>query len=254
MNQDPFETAYALGDLESSFWEQVTFWTASQNGAIVGLVMFYTGFEVPVLSMHGQDDALESILEGLGRGLPPEVYCLMPARHAFTLDIFYALPYRYDFVRMALTPEKFCPSPRPLPDGLRMVACGAGDAPRLNALYASAAHPSEAVLSFSPSQIALGAFYGVENQDGELVAAAGTHVASVSENIAAVGNVFTAPGARGQGLGGLTTSYVVQALFRRGISRVVLNVKADNGAARSVYKKLGFWEHSTLIEGTAFVR
>src|SRR5438270_173437 len=84
----------------------------------------------------------------------------------------------------------------------------------------------------------------VASRDGRpaagLVAAAGTHVVARRYGIAAVGNVYTRPEARGRGYGAATTARVVADLLAVGMREVILNVAAGNEPARRIYARLGF--------------
>lgn len=249
MNTDAGETAYALGDLEAPLWDFAEFWGAYEGRALIGIALVYHGFAIPALCLHGSPAAAEAILGELS--LPAEVFCLCPERFRPTVAAHYDTAQVYPLLRMVVTPQRFRAAPHELPnDGSRLIRLSAKDVDRLNALYAQAADPGEEVLAFSPTQVELGVFYGIE-RDETLIAAAGTHIVSPTENIGAVGNVFTQPSARGRGLGSLTTSAVTQTLFESGITRVVLNVKADNITAQRVYQKLGFAVHCRFIEGPA---
>lgn len=51
---------------------------------------------------------------------------------------------------------------------------------------------------------------------------------------------------RGMGLGRLLTERILKALRRRGVSRICLEVRADNLPAISLYRKLGFRDDKTM--------
>jgi predicted GNAT family acetyltransferase len=104
---------------------------------------------------------------------------------------------------------------------------------------------------FLPAQLLHGVFYGVR-EDGRLVAAAGTHTVGRRAGIAAVGNVFTRPEARGRGYAAAATSAVVRDLLSTGCRDVVLNVAVTNTTAIGVYERLGFRRHSRYLEASAF--
>jgi ribosomal protein S18 acetylase RimI-like enzyme len=249
LNTDAFETAYALGDLEPTLWEDAVFWGISQSDDLRGILLLYHAFNPPALCLHGEVGAVEKLLASVE--LPPEVFCLAPLRFKEAFGEYYDASHVYPLLRMSLTPETYIPDAvPPLDKLLRLVRLRADDVDRLNILYAQAAEPGETISAFLPSQIEQGVFWGIA-QDDDLLAAAGTHVVSPAENIAAVGNVFTLPTMRGQGLGKLTTAAVLKQLFEDGITRVVLNVKASNSPARRVYEGLGFRVHSEFIEGPA---
>ncbi|NJL93854.1 MAG: GNAT family N-acetyltransferase [Anaerolineae bacterium] len=251
LGRNPQETAYALGDLDPAHWGQSRFWGAWDAGdQLRGVVLLYDGFAVPVLSLHGDVEALEAALASIP--LPREVFVLAPELLLAVLGRHYITGHLYALRRMVLTPSTFIPL-RSTPSRLNLVRLGATDADRLNTLYKGDAGPGEEVFAFSPSQVASGVFYGIE-QDGRLVAAAGTHVVAPAEGVAAVGNVFTMPGGRGQGWGTVVTHAVTAELVDRGIQTIVLNVKKDNLPAIRVYEKLGYRQTLGMVEGPAMRR
>ncbi len=98
-----------------------------------------------------------------------------------------------------------------------------------------------------------GTFFGAR-REGRLVAAAGTHLTSVEESVAAVGNVYTHRDWRRRGLARVTTGAVVEDLLLRGIRTIALNVYLGNTAAMRVYGRLGFVPHCEYYEGMAVRR
>jgi ribosomal protein S18 acetylase RimI-like enzyme len=105
-------------------------------------------------------------------------------------------------------------------------------------------------ISFSPFQLETGFFRGIRH-DGDLVAMAGVQVVSHHESVAAVGNVFTRPDCRGQGLAQIVTSAVVAALLDAGIRTIGLNVERTNTAAIRAYEAIGLRSHLNYYEGVA---
>ena len=91
---------------------------------------------------------------------------------------------------------------------------------------------------FSPAMLGDRTFVGVRAQ-GELVAAAGTHVCSEQAGVAAIGAVYTRPDHRGRGLGRVVTAGVIERLAGR-VATIGLNVAEDNQPARRIYDALGF--------------
>src|SRR5690606_20511523 len=112
--------------------------------------------------------------------LPAEAMCLVPAKFEGLLARYYDMAHIYHLNRMVL--RSFEPVAT---DGV--VRLGSADVDRLNAFYQQAADPGEAILAFSLSQVANRVFYAAES-DGIILAAAGTHVVSALEGVAAVGN------------------------------------------------------------------
>jgi len=80
---------------------------------------------------------------------------------------------------------------------------------------------------------------------------AGVQVASRHEGVAAVGNIYTRPDCRGQGLAQTVTSAVVTALREVGIQTIGLNVENTNAYAIRAYERVGFRTHFSYSEGIA---
>ncbi|HLA44092.1 MAG TPA: hypothetical protein VJZ27_11685, partial [Aggregatilineales bacterium] len=219
MNRDAGEYAYALGDLDAAWWDKCDFHGAFDGEKLLGFVLFFHGFEIPTLCIHGDTEAAAEILSSETVELPPEVFCLSPMRFREAIAEFYDTAHIYNLLRMTVSPETYQGEAS---GGWQPVRLYGNAAERLNALYAQAADPGESIMAFAAYQIDTGIFYGVEAQNGDLIAAAGTHVVSIQENIGVVGNVFTVPALRGRGLGGVTTAAVTQGLFDLGVNRVVL--------------------------------
>lgn len=245
LNRDRGLAAYALGDLDDALWPQSVFYGVRRDRSeeLAAVVLFYSGFDPTILVMLGETDGARAILANIQ--LPEEIYYVLPEDMAGPLSEFYDCPDRHQEWRMVLDASSFVPPP--LDCVTRIVP---EQADQLAALYHCAAEPGQAMVAFSPWQIAHGVFYGV--WDGAaLVAAAGTHVWSVEEGVAAVGNVFTRPEFRGRGYATWCTGAVAGDALAAGLDTVVLNVRADNDPAIHVYEKLGFRRYSLLIEGPA---
>ena len=71
--------------------------------------------------------------------------------------------------------------------------------------------------------------------------------------IAVLGNILTAPEARGQGYATAITAALVKLLFKQQISLVVLNVFEDNNTAIRLYQRLGFQTYHRLITGKSII-
>ena len=162
---------------------------------------------------------------------------------------FYAWKEITPMWRMALDPARFrdalATRARPTSarhDPVRLAPDKAG---QLAALYALGGGGA-----FSPAQVGQGVFYGLY-AEGQLVAAAGTHLVSPAYGVGAVGNVYVHPDHRGRGDGTAVVSAVVAELLDRGLRDVVLNVSRDNTPAIHLYEKLGFRRACPFLEGPA---
>lgn len=261
--RDPVWAAYAIGDLEDALFADTTWYLAGDDAAR-GLVLLYRGLEPTVLLTMGEVDDVAAVLANAP--MPDRVSLAALREH------LPAIAAHYDFstdrvrpmLRMVVEPEAFrSASERPTAGALRRLT--PDDLPEIEALYTCGG--AFAPDAFHPRQLAEGVFYGVTagGRPEALLAVAGTHLVSRTDTprkecqswetsgVAAVGNVYTHPAWRGQGLARLAASAVTAELLRRGLL-VVLNVDQDNLPAISLYRQLGFREHCPFVEGIGVAR
>ncbi len=237
LETDRLYAAYAIGDLEPEMFARSAWAGAERDGRMEALVLHYTGLEPPPLLLMGDVGGLRAILE---ETLCPErVYLTCRTEHLPVTRDFYVWGKMIPMCRMVLQPTRFQPVEG---DCVQLTPAYAN---RLAELYALGGGDA-----FNPAQMQRGVFYGVL-ADGQLVAAAGTHLVGLTYSVAAVGNVFTHPDYRGRGYATVTTSAVVAELLRRGIHDVVLNVGQENESAIHIYERLGFERYCPFLEGPA---
>ena len=232
LEQDRVWCAYALADLEPPFVER-TSWFVDERA----VVMTYDGLTPPWLFAHGDPDEVEGLFADIPAGAFQ--YALLATHRARLADRL--RPTRQVHMwRMVLRPDA-------LPAGRAggAVALGPADLPQLEDLFGD--HPDRPD-SFEASQLESGEFYGVR-EEGELVAVAGTHVVGSGVSAAGIGNVFTRPDRRRRGHARCASAAVVEALLRREIATIVLNVAMDNEPALAVYRGLGFAPFCGYYEG-----
>jgi predicted GNAT family acetyltransferase len=119
-------------------------------------------------------------------------------------------------------------------DVSNVVPLDPGDRHELVAFYAHA-YPGN---WFDPRMLETGQYFAVRD-GGTIAAAAGVHVYSRTERVAALGNIAVAQDKRGRGLGKSVTAAVCQSLVRD-VDHVGLNVRDTNPAAIACYARLGF--------------
>jgi len=233
-------SVYALGDLHPAHFEHSTFLRVA---GIPALVLLYRAFDTPVLFTLGEPDHVELVLEELD--LPEKMYLhirteILPLVHAR-----YQVRGEKTLSRMILDRHLLR-----LNSAEAAIRLGPKDVHDLERLYADGATAHESPEFFTHAMLQEGMYFGVrEGQD--LVAAAGTHLVSSHESVAAIGNVYTRSDRRGLGMASCVTSAVVRELVQAGIRTIALNVEETNGRAIRVYKKLGFLRHCTFKEGLA---
>lgn len=237
LERDRLLAAYAICDLDDREFGRTRWGAAWSGGAIVAIVLEYSGASPQPLFVMGREDGIAAVLREQIRprlafiaGLPTT----LPA-----IQTVYRLDGGPQMVRMWVDRASFRSADDP---GLERLA--PIDAPELNRLYQ---------LGFGawlpPSSIAEGVYYGLRIR-GRLVAAAGTHVVSSAARIAVVGNVLTHADHRGRGYATAVTGAVTAELLKS-CDHVVLNVRADNPPAISAYRHLGYAEHVRFEERLA---
>lgn len=241
LSADPGWSVYALGDLAPGFFEH-SFWVQPAEGA-PALALLFRGFSTPVLFVFGEAEAFAGTLDeidgerALYLHVRPEIVPVLARR--------YRIVELKDMLRMVLDPRAYRPAPTDGVGRLRPADLG-----ELERLYADGNETGEAPDFFFPSMLEDGVFFGVR-EAGELVAAAGTHLAVPAEGVGAVGNVYTRRDCRGRGLAARTTSAVVDELAGMKVATIALNVSRRNETAVRVYERLGFRAYCDYYEGLA---
>ena len=231
--QDPQYAAFALGDLDPALFPKTLWGGAFLGGSLRSVALLYRGIEPQAGFTMGDVQGLAMILGTVVR--EPEVYFSARPQHLPALKAHYDLGKQLRMWRMVVSSSRFRPAP-----GAAERLTGK-DLEELETLYRGGG-----IDFFSPHYLEEGIFYGVR-VGAELVAAAGTHLVSLKERVAIVGNVLTRPDYRGKGLGTLATSWVTGDLLSMGLM-VALNVEAGNGPAIRIYERLGYEKHCEFIE------
>ena len=233
LERDRIWSAYALADLDPPHAAHAV-WLASEQA----VVLTYAGFQPPVLFAAGAPEEVRLLFKQIPAGR--YLFTLIPTHRALLEDRILE-SHETIMWRMVLRPEAFDPS---LAHGVQRLTLD--DLPDLEALFGTGPDRPDA---FDPGQLADEAFFGIRHAT-QLVSVAGTHVVSALRGVAAVGNVYTHPAHRGQGLATRTTAAVVHALLQRpGLRTIVLNVARENAAALRCYQRLGFWPFCGYHEG-----
>ena len=233
LEQDRLYAAYALCDLEEREFGRTRWGAAYDGDDLIAVGLEYTGPTPQPLFVMGRSDGIEAVLRDVIR--PRAAYIAARSTMLPAIEAHYRVDPGPQMVRMWVDRARFRPYPAQVQ---RLLPVEIGELNRLYQLGFASWLPSSA--------IADGVYYGMR-VNGQLVAAAGTHVISASARLAVVGNVLTHVDYRGRGFATAVTGAVTADLLRTS-DQVVLNVRADNPPAINAYRRLGYAEHARFEE------
>lgn len=231
LRRNVFVHIYALGDLDDFYWPFTTWYALEDGGSIRAMLLLYTAYETPTLMALGEApyEPLWELLRLSRRLLPSRMYSHLSPGCRDALGSNFAIQSRGPHLKMALVDSRLDIS------GVANVErLTAADETDLRALYA-AGYPAN---WFDPRQIETGHYYGMR-VDGRLVSAAGPHVYSSRQRVAALGNIVTHPDHRGRGNAAAVTARLCSEL-QSTVDHIGLNVQSENSAALACYSRLGF--------------
>jgi len=230
---DSAYSAYALAQLEAPLFRLAHWYTAIGPDGRALLLHSRGGLGRALFTM-GDPGALDALLR-LHPG-PRFSFGSLRPDHRRTVEKYFIFTRPQTMLRMSVSAAAFRPLER---EAVRLTGRHIA---AINRLYATEGGSS----TYQPRHIEEGVYYGVFI-DNFLISIAGTHVVSYSEGVAVVGNVFTHPLYRGQGLATVSTSATTVALLER-CPLVVLTVESENEPAVRVYRRLGYETQCTLHE------
>jgi ribosomal protein S18 acetylase RimI-like enzyme len=233
LERDRLYAAYAICDLEEREFGRTRWGVAFEGDEVVALALEYSGATPQPVFLMGDHAGLAAILRDVIR---PRAAYLAALRDALpTVESFYRVDPGPPMVRMWVDRSTFRPYPATVQ---RLLPAEIGDLNRLYQLGFAAWLPS--------SSIADGVYYGMR-VNGQLIAAAGTHVISHEARLGVVGNVLTHVDYRGRGFATAVTGAVTAELLRT-CDQVVLNVRSDNPPALNAYRRLGYADYVRFEE------
>lgn len=231
--QDRLYAAYAICDLEEREFGRTRWGAAYDGDELIAVGMEYTGPTPQPLFVLGRPDGISAVLRDVIR--PRAAYIAARTVMLPAVEAHYRVDPGPQMVRMWVDRARFRPYPATVQ---RLLPVEIGELNRLYQLGFASWLPSGA--------IADGVYFGMR-VNGQLVAAAGTHVVSPAARLAVVGNVLTHLDYRGRGFATAVTGAVTAELLRS-CDQIVLNVRADNPPAINAYRRLGFIEHARFEE------
>jgi ribosomal protein S18 acetylase RimI-like enzyme len=233
LERDRLYAAYAICDLEEREFGRTRWGAAYEDDSIIAIGLEYNGPTPQPIFVMGRLDGISAVLRDVIR--PRAAYIAARADMLPAIETHYRVDPGGQMVRMWVDRARFRPYPATVQ---RLLPVEIGELNRLYQLGFASWLPSSAITD--------GVYYGMR-VNGQLVAAAGTHVVSPGARLAVVGNVLTHVDFRGRGFATAVTGAVTAELLRT-CDQVVLNVRADNPPAINAYRRLGFAEHARFEE------
>lgn len=244
LSQDPVWNCFALADLEPPLRDYSQFALAFQDESTERAICLILRHPIigEVLSPFGSKQGVAAILKQVS--LPERPLIQAQELHMPLLERYYQPETTWKRMwRMAITSPSWHPQEIVSPQSVKQLTVS--DLPALMNLYM---HYPES--GFSADLFPQGLYFGAYAGE-RIIAAGGTHALVPRHRIAVLGNILTAPEARGQGYATAITTALVATLFDQQFSLVVLNVFEDNSPAIRVYQRLGFRTHHELLTGKA---
>ncbi|MDZ4721328.1 MAG: GNAT family N-acetyltransferase [Roseiflexaceae bacterium] len=231
LRQNAAMRLYELGDLDDFFWPSTTWYALADDVQIYELALAYNAGDLLILLAHPTTSTvnMRMLLESIRHLLPRRFYSHLGPDLADVLQGYSASSHGLHD-KMALIND----SQLDQFDTSAVVQLRPGDQAEVQEFYRTS-YPGN---WFDPRMLETGQYYGYREQ-GQLLSAAGVHVYSASQRVAALGNITTHPAARGRGLATIVTARLCKELCAT-VDQIGLNVRSDNQAAINCYRRLGF--------------
>jgi len=221
---------YEIRDLAEFFWPHTLWFASSRNNQLSVLCLLYLGQSQPTLLALGEPDPLKKLIKSISDLLPQWFYAhLSPGVELAFLGTF-QLESHGDHLKMSLKRPALIKNWK----DSGSVRLGPEDLAEVLKLY----EESYTGNWFDPRMLETREYFGVR-KGSRLVSIAGIHVFSPEHRVAALGNITTAKSHRQKGLATLVTRELCRSLLDK-VDHIGLNVAANNHAALSCYRKLGF--------------
>lgn len=228
--KSPELQVYSIGDLDDFFWPKTIWYALKEGNEIKSIVLLYVGMSTPtLLAIYDKDfESTQQLLKGIKSFLPTKFYAHLSPN---LLDIFgkqNTIESYGPHYKMAL---KKTP-PVIIDENIKRL--NVNDIQSIFEFYTSS-YPDN---WFDKRMLETQKYFGYFIDD-RLVGIAGIHVYSKEYRVAALGNIATHPNYRGRQIGYKLTSHLCLDIMQD-TSHIGLNVKSDNIAAISCYRKVGF--------------
>jgi ribosomal protein S18 acetylase RimI-like enzyme len=230
LSKSPEIQLYLIGDLDDFFWPHTEWYVLYENEEILSVALLYSGMNPSTLLLFYEND---------------------PSPHTQLISVIKSrLPEKFNVHLSSGLIDIFGKENIITNYGqnLRMILARAPEFVRDKNIRRLTIHDLPAMLDFYSEaypdnwfdgrMVDTGKYFGYFNRT-ELTGIAGVHVYSADYRIAALGNIATHPDHRGKQIAFKLTSVLCCDLVKN-VDIVGLNVKSDNLAAISSYRKAGF--------------
>jgi RimJ/RimL family protein N-acetyltransferase len=239
---------YALADLDDPFWKDTRWICAVEAGEIRGVILLLTPLSTPILYgiCEPNDPATRFLLRQITDQLPGRFFAHVGLG---VLDVLERAHFAKEgeFFKMQLIKAT-------MPKNRHQFATEReSDYEILKKFYDHRAYGDDKEQRFFEPYMVEMSHYNVIREGGEIISAAGVHVASTKYRVAALGNIATSPQHRGKGYATMVTGNLCADLLAR-YDNVGLNVRSDNEAAIRCYEGLGFQRNLRYEEGIVTVQ
>jgi len=237
---DPARNLYLLGDLNDYYFRNCEYYFVESRDGIESVILVYRSWGTTLVPT-GSVDGLNCFLDSHSDLLTDKFYAAWTEEYDSLMQSHFDIPEREDMYRMSVIGSDF--EPTGVASGARQLSMS--DLSAVRKLLES--YPGN---FFEEYQLDTGFYHGIFDGD-RLISMAGVHTTNDSCRVAAIGNVVTDLGYRGQGLGTAVTSVVVAHLLESH-TLIGLNVNRMNEPAVRSYKRLGFHVDFGFHEGFCY--
>ncbi|MBD3334179.1 MAG: GNAT family N-acetyltransferase [Candidatus Eisenbacteria bacterium] len=239
LRRDTYLHIYSLGDLDDFFWRHTTWFGLEKAGELLAVALLYSGLELPcLLALSRPVQPMVELIRACRKLLPLRFYTHLSPGVEEVLRPEYRLDSHGKHIKMGLRDR----APLDAADVSAVERLDREDLKRLLTLY-EAAYPGH---WFEGHMLETGQYFGIR-EGGRLAAVSGVHVYSPGQRVAALGNIATHPDRRRRGMGRAVTARLCRSLLETA-DHIGLNVHEANGAARSLYRSLGFVDVAEYVE------
>lgn len=247
LHQNKALQLYSIGDLDAPFFQRCSWWGVEGNtssGSV--LLLFDDGNTGTLLIMQDTHQDSQPILQHLTAhalpSLPDTLHAIISANATSWIERFFTIhdTHATPLFRMMLSSySQLEPSPHP------KIATPDDHDELLQFL-----HTHYPQTYFNPDTLALNVITILRDTAAPhpIIATCGVHVYSLTQQVAALGNVVVHPDHRNKGLARQVVSTCCQHLLTHGITHIGLNVAQSNIPALRSYASLGFEITHELLE------